>query len=321
MPRAWLILIFLIPFLVCSCGIASNNSNTTTTTSSDTTTTIAGCYIGAFVHGLNNTPAFKSMIGRNLAVNMWYIDWNTSFPTADCDLVDSYGGVPMITWEPWLNVADTLEAISRGDFDSYITSFAQGAKDWGKPVFLRFAHEMNGTWYPWDGYNNGGNSGIAKYISAWKHVHDIFIQAGATNVKWVWSPAFYGSSSTPWSYGDSYYPGDAYVDWIGLDGYCGLINWDSFDNIFSGMYTTYSTHNKSMMIAEFACAEETGDLKADWITDAFSKIRNNYPRFKIFVWFNVNKERDWRVESSSSSITSFKNAVSDPYFLDSKPSD
>jgi len=318
MPRAWLILIFLIPVLVCGCGGTSNNPGTTTT-SGNSTTTVAGCYIGAFINGLNNTPAFETVIGRELAVNMWYIDWNTSFPAADCDLVNSYGGVPMITWEPWLNTVGTLEAISRGDYDSYITGFAQGSKDWGKLLYLRFAHEMNGTWYPWDGYNNGGNSGVAKYISAWKHIHAIFTQVGATNVKWVWSPAFYGSSSTPWSYGDNYYPGDAYVDWIGLDGYCGLTSWDSFDNIFGGMYATYSAHNKPLMISEFACAEDAVNSKAAWITDAFSRLKNNYPGFKIFIWFNVNKERDWRVESSTASLNAFKTAISAPYFLETQP--
>jgi len=252
---------------------------------------------------------------------MWYIDWNTSFPSADCNTVDSLGAVPLITWEPWLSINNTLEAIGNGSCDAYVTKFAQDAKNWGKLVYLRFAHEMNGNWYPWDGYHNGGSAGAAKYITAWRHIHSIFDSTGASNVRWVWSINNTSVPGDSWNLASNYYPGDAYVDWIGMDGYnWGGGSWQSFDAVFGASYASLSAFGKPLMIAEFACAEDGVYSKADWITDAFSKIKNNYPLIGIFNWFNINKERDWRVDSSVSSGTAFQNAVSDPCFLDSKPS-
>jgi beta-mannanase len=272
------------------------------------------------VNGLGNTIAYETLIGKNLAVNMWYIDWNTSFPEADCNSVNSYGGVPLITWEPWLDTTNTLEAISSGTYDTYITNFANAAASWGNLLYLRFGHEMNGNWYPWDGYHNGQTGGPAKYIAAWQHIHNIFSSAGATNVKFVWSPNHESHPGESWNEAIDYYPGDTYVDWIAIDGYnWGNGNWESFDQIFGPIYATFESYGKPMMLGEFASAENGGD-KAAWITDAFSKIENNYPEIIIFNWFNINKERDWRVNSSGAAATAFQNAIQDSYFIETAPS-
>jgi len=311
------ILLLTAILIISGCNVYSPSPVTTTTLPPAS----SGCYIGAYVNGLSNTLSFESMIGKNLAVNSMYYSWNDNFPTSDCNTAYNYGAVPLLTWEPFLNTTNTLEAISNGDYDSYITKFAQDAKASGKLIYLRFGHEMNSDWYPWTGYGNGGSSGPAKYIAAWKHIHGIFTSVGATNVKWVWCPNHLSFPNVSWNEPADYYPGSAYVDWIGVDGYnWGSEIWRTFDEVYSSYYSTFSSYGKPMMIAEFASAEDGGN-KAAWITDAFSKIKNNYPKFKIFIWFNVNKERDWRIESSASSLASFKNAISDPYFLDTKPSD
>jgi beta-mannanase len=181
---------------------------------------------------------------------------------------------------------------------------------------------MNGNWYVWDGYHNGQSSGPAKYIAAWKHIHNIFNSASATNVKWVWSPNHTSTPDESWNQAVNYYPGDDYVDWIGIDGYnWGQGSWQTFAQIFSSAYATFESYGKPLMISEFACATDESYRKADWITDAFSKIENTYSKIRIFVWFNQNKERDWRISSSSSASNAFKNAVSDTYFLESKPTE
>jgi len=281
---------------------------------------LAGCYIGAFINGLSDTSTFETLIGKNLAVNMWFINWDTDFPSADCDTVNSYGGLPIITWEPYLSIANTLEAISNGDYDEYITDFAQDAKSWGNPVYLRFAHEMNGNWYGWDGYHNGEASGPAKYIAAWRHVYNIFSQEAVSNVSWVWSPNHKSVPDESWNEAEDYYPGDDYVDWIAIDGYnWGQGNWESFDQIFSSAYSTFSAYDKPLMIGEFACATDEVQSKTEWITDALSQIQNNYQQIRIFVWFSMKKERDWQVNSSSSSLNAFKNAIDEDYFKENTP--
>lgn len=258
---------------------------------------------------------------------MWYIDWNTSFPSTDCDTANSYDGVPMLTWEPWLNTTNTLDAISNGSYESYVTTFAQAAKNWGKLVYLRFGHEMNGNWYPWDGNHNGGSAGPAKYIAAWKRIHNIFASVGATNVKFVWCPNHQSYPNESWNEAIDYYPGNNYVDWIAFDGYnWGDGNRKTFDEIFSVIYSTFESYGKPLMIGEFSSTEDGGN-KANWIADAFTKIKSNYPEIKSFNWFNIEKYEasagktvNWKVDSSDKSKNTFKDAIRDSYFLETPPS-
>lgn len=258
---------------------------------------------------------------------MWYINWDSSFPGDDCDTVTNEGGVPMITWEPFLNTTNTLEAIVNGNYDNYIATFAQAAKNWGGLVYLRFAHEMNGNWYGWDGYHNGASAGPSKYIAAWRHIHDIFTSVEATKVKWVWSPNHNSVPNESWNEAADYYPGNAYVDWIGFDGYNWAGgNWQTFDQIFGAIYATFESYDKAIMIAEFASATDEVQSKTNWITDTFASVENSYPRIRLFNWFNIKKyeagaggEIDWRVNSSSDSLAAFKTAISDDYFIESAP--
>jgi beta-mannanase len=316
MPRKILWCFLLLLATVCFSSCATSTSTTTTTT---TIPSVAGCYIGAFVNGLSNTPSFESAIGKNLAVSMLYIDWSNNFPSADCTSINNYGGVPIVTWAPDLNTTNTLDAISNGNYDSYLTAFANDARNWGNLVYLRFAHEMNGNWYPWDGSHNGQAAGPAKYIAAWKHIHDIFVGRGASNVKFVWSPNSASLPGQAWNAAANYYPGNSYVDWIAIDGYnWGGAGWQTFGQIFGASYSALASYGKPMMIGEFASAENGGD-KAAWITGAFNEIKNDYPEFKIFVWFNINKEEDWTIDSSANSLVAFKQAINDSYFLSAKP--
>lgn len=301
-------------------GTSTSTSLSTSTTTTTTTTTTVGCYIGAYVNGLSNTLTFENNINKNLAINHWYISWSTAFPETDCDTAKSYGAVPMLSWEPSLSITNTLDAISSGTYDTYITQFAQAAKAWDNLIYLRFGHEMNGNWYPWDGTHNGGSSGPAKYISAWQHIHDIFTSNGATNVKWVWAVNHTSTPNENWNSFESYYPGSGYVDYVGIDGYnWAQGNWQTFDQVFYTAYITLEALNKPIMISEFSCATDEVYSKADWITNAFVKIRSDYTLVKAALWLNEKKERDWRIESSADPTTAFKNAVSDSYFSGNKP--
>jgi len=277
----------------------------------------SGCGIGAFVNGMENLSSFESMAGQKLAVVLWYVPFSDPFPTAEANLVDANGSIPHITWEPWITDSPgTLEAIASGSHEAYIRGFIQAAKDWGKPLFLRFAHEMNGNWYPWDGFNNGQTAGPAKYKQAWIYIYNIREEIGAENVNLVWCPNNTNQPNETWNDISNYFPGDQYVDWVGMDGYnwgCG--SWQTFDQVFQSAYQSLAAlTDKPIMIGEFGSAEQDGN-KAAWIADAFLKIKNNYPRIKVVCWFNINKERDWRIESSASSEAAFKSSVSDSYFI------
>jgi len=292
-------------------------------------------YYGAYVTNdywnFSGVSSFEADAGKPLAIVMDYQGWGVTdgsqnFTPSWMNQVHAHGSIPLVTWEPWLYSAGInqpayqLQRIYNGTFDAYITKWAQDAKAWGYPFFLRFAHEMNGNWYPWSEQVNGNQPG--DYVMAWRHIHDIFTANGATNVSWVWSPNIEYSYTTPLV---EEYPGDSYVDWIGMDGYNWGTSqpnhsWQTFSQVFSQTYTDLQqlAPTKPLMIAETSSAEQGGS-KANWITDALTtQLPNNFPNIKAILWFNADfttsGQADWRIESSSTAQQGFAQAMASSYY-------
>jgi beta-mannanase len=276
-----------------------------------------GALIGATTP---NVPRFQRLIRSRIAIEHSYYRWTHIFP-GDHELwTVSHGRIPLITWEPR---GTTLAQISGGSYDALIRARAVAARAFGRRFFLRFGHEMNGDWYAWDGYHNGRSP--AAYVAAWRHVHDIFTQVGATNVVWVWSPHWQSFPTSPWNDFRNYYPGDNYVDWVGTGGYnhgsIGSWSWISFRQLFRGIYNAYAGR-KPIMIAETASVA-TGGSKRRWIGNARRAMKLRFPKIKAFVWFNVRASYeghvfDWRVNSTTGSLRAFRRLADDPYFHPSR---
>ncbi len=286
-----------------------------------------GIEIGAFVYTSppvsSTVRTFETLIGRHLASVLWYQGWDSSghpsFPCSELMPVLYHDGYDTVlsfhlTWEPWVGLTD----IANGIYDAYLTSYADELKNCGLKVRLRFAHEMiqndvfdGQEWYPWQDQPE-------PYKAAFRHVHDVFRAAGANNVEFVWCPQNWPSQL---SIVQKYYPGPQYVDWLCMDGYKSDGNdWNSgwFDDIFYNLYHTLVDHadvfgEKPVMIGEFGACE--GPVKSAWITNAFDRIKGNYPEIRAFYWFDINKECDWRVESSAESLSVFTQAISGTMFV------
>ncbi len=208
-----------------------------------------------------------------------------------------------------------MSTIIRGDHDVYIRQWAKDAAAYGEPIYLRFDQEMNLSRFPWGVGVNGNTSD--QYVAAWRHVHDIFRQEGATNVRWVWSPNVSNGSSTPFA---QVYPGDAYVDWVALDGYNwgttqSWSRWTSLADVFGPSYDALvRMTNKPIMIAEVGCAEAGGD-KAAWIRQGFlQEVPSKLPRVRAIVYSNGDWDADWRVESSPAALDAFREVASYPTY-------
>ncbi len=259
--------------------------------------------------------AYQLAAGKKPAVIMDYRDWahTPDFPTDFANLVASRGATPMLTWEPWDYTAGAtqpayrLSAITGGAFDTLIRRWAAEVKAWNRPLMLRFAHEMNGNWYPWSEAVNGNAAG--QYVSAYRHVVSLFRAAGATNVTWVWSPNVVYPGSVPLG---RLFPGNAYVDWTALDGYnfgtTAASGWQTFEQVFGpSIAQVRSLSTKPFMIGEVGSAEQGGS-KAAWITDFFARLAAR-PEILAFVWFNHDKEADWRIQSSPTARTAYAQGV------------
>jgi beta-mannanase len=221
--------------------------------------------------------------------------------------VAKLGAVPMITWEPQRT---SLSDIAAGRTDRYLRSSARDAARFGKQILVRFAHEMNGDWYSWGVQANSPRT----YIRAWRRIVRIFRQEGARNVRFVWSP---NADDEHLGRFRRLYPGDAWVDWVGLSGFSwgGPWDWEGARDIFQGSYRAITRMTKKpFMIAETGVSELGGD-KSQWIRWTFAKDLPRMPRVRAVVWFN-GRERwaDFSVASTPRSLRAFRAAVASPRY-------
>lgn len=264
-----------------------------------------GAYDGSFPNDLTGLVELEDRLRFRFPIISFYNAWGDKpeqqFPFRMTDTIDRLGSVPMITWEPWVTEFDmrtrrlpgrdereyaTLAAIAKGDYDFYVVPWAESAAQFGKPIFLRFAHAMNDPYrYPW-GPQNGNRPD--DYIAAWRRLHGIFEKAGAKNIIWVWSP----NITMEWI--NLYYPGDQYVDWIGGSAlnYGTVANWSrwwSLKDMLSKSYATLSKINKPMMICELGTLSQGGDM-LQWYQQAFHDLDEKYARVRAVVFFNDTRD-------------------------------
>lgn len=270
--------------------------------------------LGAYVPG--DLPAaiddYSRLVQAEPGIVSSYRYWtDPAIVPRDLDAVANRGAVPLVTWEPWGGPDGfefPLNAITAGEFDPYIRESARDAAAWGKPLLLRFAHEMNGDWYPW-GVGVGGNTPRI-YVAAWRHVVRVFREEGADNVRWVWAPNVDDDGSQPF---EDLFPGEAWVDLVGLDGFNwgGAYGWRSFTEIFGPSYKALGRlTGKPVIIAETGSAEDPGDKRA-WILSMFGEELPKFQRIRAVVWFNRphGDRADWRVQSSPAALAAFRSVA------------
>ncbi len=266
-------------------------------------------------HAGTELDAVAGLAGEAPTMVLAFSDFTRELDVAGLAAVRDRGAVPVLTWEPWragygtAQPAYALDRLTAGDHDAYLTRWGQGLASYGGPVLLRFAHEMNGNWYPWSQGLNG--NGADDYVAAWRHVHDVVTAAGASNVEWVWAPnvPYYGSTPLP-----GLYPGDAYVDVVALDGYNfgtsqTWSTWQQpaalFDEGLAALRAL--APGKEVLVSETASSELGGD-KAAWIP-ALVAYLDAQPDVTGFVWFHHDKETDWRIDSSPAAAEAFRTAL------------
>ena len=252
----------------------------------------------------------QRQLGRRYRIIHHYYSWRDTFPNTTERREAATGQIPLISWN---GVA--YAAINNGSQDSVIRARALGLRRFGKPVFLRWAWEMNGNWFAWDGVHNGSRP--ANYVRAWRRVVTIFRSVGATNVAFVWSPNFESqpglSNLRSWNNWRRYYPGNAYVDWVGIDGYnFGTWGWWSAQYLFGRIYNDYARY-KPIMIAETSSTER-GGIKASWIS-ALGTWVGRHRRVKAVVWFDTRQSNDWRVDSSGRTFRAYRALARSRLFL------
>ena len=263
----------------------------------------------------NTMDKFDSNAGKKISILGWGQPppWQQTIVYGGTfDIVRNRGAYTLLTIDPG---SATLADIASGKYDADITTWANNVKAYGQPFFMRFAHEMNGGWYAW-------GEKPTDFVAAWKHFHDVVTNAGATNVTWVFNPNL---EIGPYKISD-YWPGDAYVDWMGLDGYDKGATSESFASLYQPSYAELvALSQKPIMICEIGSLEYGAGEKGAWIKDLLeTQLPANFPQIHAFVWFNwrfyetdnnVTAYQPFPIESSASSLSAFAAGVASPDYV------
>ena len=244
---------------------------------------------GMFEYPARNITNVESDLNAHFGSQMIYEHIDSPYDSTVNWLIQQ-GKTPVITFQigSYKTTSDPngVEEVINGDFDTAIQNWAKGIKETGTPVFIRIGNEMNGYWVSW-GYK-GTYEDSDLYAMAYRHIVDIFKANGADNAKFVWNPNGTSIPDYGWNAATMYYPGQNYVDWLGMTRYnFGTPNFSYFDDLYKDLYQEYSLQfpNKPMMIGEFGSVESNGN-KPYFIKDMFQKISHNYPNLKLIIWFD-----------------------------------
>lgn len=228
-----------------------------------------------------------------------YQDFGDDFAAAEAKKIFKYGALPLIRWEPF--DARPID-IARGKHDSEISHYAAAVKQLNVPVAITFAHEMNGFWYPW----GAAHVRASDYTAAWRRVHRIFQDVGATNVIWSWAPNVI--SGGPGVRLVDWYPGDKYVDWIGIDGYFAAGGPDNYDALFGATFREIDSFtNRPYLIVETGVERGwSGSHRA--LKSLFKGVADD-DRVVGFVYFNQIGSRQWQLSGDSAALAIYSKSA------------
>jgi hypothetical protein len=295
---------------------------------------ILGIYKPELPYSFDGMKVLEDSLDTRFTLVSFYQAWGDgpeqAFPASLMNAIDDKGCVPVLTWEPWVTDFGRpglkspgkrehryLKDIAEGRYDFHIVSWAKGAVTWGKPFFLRFAHEMSNPQYPWTPVNDNRPE---DYIRAWWHVHRVFDSLGATNVIWVWCPYKPGDLV--------YYPGDTCVDWTAIDvfNYGDLLSedygprWLSFDQLASPLYRSLVPLRKPIMVAEVG-SSDMGGSRDSWYREMLKKIPEKFPSIKAVVFFENPADQtsgrwtiDWSIQNDRETMLEVNKMFFQGYF-------
>jgi Glycosyl hydrolase family 26 len=259
-------------------------------------------YLGVTIQGapasMTAVDAFAHAIGKKPNIVEFYQSFEDHFDAAGVRRIYQYGALPLLSWEP---MTAPMATIAAGAQDDYLKTFATAVRTVNLPVAITLAHEMNGGWYPW----GPQKTKAADFVAAWRHVHDVFVRADATNVIWLWTPNVI--NPVPRVHLAPLYPGDAYVDWIGVDGYYTHKGQQTFTTLFGPTTTAVRRFTKKpILIVETGA--EPDSARPDEIANLFSGVARNSGLIG-FVWFDNHGTGGWRIDGDGPSVAAFRRAA------------
>lgn len=290
---------------------------------------------------------FENLARKKIVWAQFSQNWfkGLAYPKAQIQTIADMGVMPYVRLMPRSSLDQfkvekkfTLDNIINGDFDNELKKWAKNAKQHNIPIIIDFAVEMNGDWFSWSGKFNGAGTkdaygdlnyydGPEKYRDAYRHIIDIFRAKNVNNVTWFFHPNVNSSPNEEWNHPKHYYPGDEYIDWIGISIY-GLMYpegeyWDTFEEVLKENYMQIRdiSSTKPLSILEIAVTDHHPLGKKDkWLKDTFKIILSQkYLNFKAInywheSWDNEGVIASLKIDSSIESLTAFQVAIKNDRF-------
>lgn len=266
-----------------------------------------------FVHAMEN-GRWNGWSYRPEGPNGKYVHGSGDYVKAVVDR----GYIPVLawTWMDWSNHATSpsLQGVVRGEYDWYIDEWIEGIKSIDSPIFIRLSHEMDGYWYPYsEGFHGDPDRNTAEdFIAYWRYIVDRFRAAGVDNVAWIWCVDGGRIGVRDWP---DYYPGDEYVDWLGIDVYSNRNGGEALKEFRDVMGT-----HKPIMIPEGG----TEDLLTAWhpnypgnnawIDEFYTTMLEEMDgQVKAMCWFQWNDVSD--VQRDPGQIATYRKYAERPEFI------
>lgn len=237
---------------------------------------------------------YEQEINREFDFLLWYVGFTESYNARKMGAVlqRAYmdGKTVEMTLQPVLEheAGNELFRVLDGEYDAFLNDFAKAIVDFKHPVLFRFCNEMNGDWCEYSGYHMSLDTEL--YRELYRYVYSFFEKYQADNVIWVWNPNGKSFPNYKWNVEDMYYPGNDYVDVLGLtlyntgNYYIGE-EWSTFADLYTPLYNhCLEKYDMPFMITEFACARTGGDKEA-WTREMLAQI-DGYENIKIAIWWN-----------------------------------
>ena len=261
---------------------------------------LVGVYEPGAPSSWSQITEFTTVTGVKPRIVVYYSSWKEPFSTSFAQAAWEHDAYVLDQLQP---NGVTLASIAAGGSDAYLRSYADAVVAFGHPVILSFGHEMNGTWYSW----GDGHASPATFVAAWRHIVRVFRAAGATNVTWLWTVNSVTGASSSLSL---WWPGAAWVNWTGIDGYYFTAT-DTFDSVFgSTIADVRSLSSAPLLVAETAVG--TTPNRESQIGALFAGVRAE--RLAGVVWFDEAQHtgvyhQDWRLENDPSALAAFTAAA------------
>jgi glycosyl hydrolase family 26 len=250
-----------------------------------------GSYLALGGMSLSSSLALRRrQLGREQKIVHLFYGWSERMPS-DVSIGKS---TLMVSWH-----GTKLATVASGAQDSVIEAAAKKLAAYRKPMLLRWAWEMNGDWFEW-----GGDPGL--FVQAYRRIHRIFRAGGADNVAFVWSPNWNSSPNTSANAISRYYPGDAYVDWVGVSGY--NFYRESPSTLFRPVVSAYGKR-KPIIVTETAAIDFGAGSKAAWIKK-LSAYAGSTPSIGAVCWFDTDVQDDskhnFRFDTSDDALAAYR---------------